>query len=146
RKSFAESGAMYIEAMQTSPDNIGFIEEATRGLQLEAAFLEDQGDREGALQKLDRAAEIGDALVLQRGADADGVLVGVTVRNARARLRNLEGQPKAAAADLERSEYLLGQIGRPAAPGDLQRAVGAVVDIARQWGFAGQLDRSAITV
>ena len=78
-------------------------------------------------QKLDRAAEIGDALVLQRGADADGVLVGVTVRAARARLRNLEGQPKAAAADLERAEYLLGAArppGRargPAARGRLRR-------------------------
>jgi tetratricopeptide (TPR) repeat protein len=146
RTAYAESAALFADAMQASPDNIGIIENAARGLQLQAAFLDDQGERAAALRTLDRAAEIGDALVLQRGADADGVLLGVTVLNARARLRNLQGETKVAAVDLERAEYLLGQLGRPAAPGDLERAVGAVVDVARQWGFAGQLDRSAIVV
>ena len=146
REAYAQSATLFAEALQISPDSISAVESATRGLLLEATFLEQQGDRAGAIARLDRAAEIGDALVLQRGADAAGVLLGVSVRAARARLRNLEGQPKAAAADLERAEHLLGVLGRPVAPADLQRAVGAVVDIARQWGFAARLDRSLATV
>ena len=142
RPQYAASVALFMEALQAAPDSVRTIRNAVRALMNEAAFLEDQNERAAAMERLDRAVEIADALVRQRGADTDGVLTGVEARAARARLANLDGRHGAAIKDIERAEQLLSEAGRPASSTELRRAVAVVADLAVQWGHAGRLARS----
>jgi tetratricopeptide (TPR) repeat protein len=142
RAEFAVAGELHEAALRAVPDDVGVARNATRALQLEASFLEAMKEVEKARDRLDRAVDLADALTSQRGADDAGVLVGVAVRVERARLANGRDEPKKAIAELERAELLLGDLGRPAAPADLFRAVDIVVDMAVQWGAAAKLDRS----
>ena len=142
RSEFAAASELHAAALRAAPDNIDVMRDAARALKLEASFLETIRDYAGARERLDRAADLGDALVRQRGSDETGVLLGVAVRTVRARLANIQGEPKTAAADLERAELQLADLGRPAAPSDLSEAIDAVVDMAVQWRLAASLDRA----
>jgi tetratricopeptide (TPR) repeat protein len=142
RTEFAAAAELHEAALRIVPDDVGIARSATRALQLEASFLETMKDVERARERLDRAVDLADTLTSQHGADDAGVLIGIAVRVQRARLANGQSQLKRAIADLDRAELLLGDLGRPAAPADLFRAVDIVVDMAVQWGAAAKLDRS----
>jgi tetratricopeptide (TPR) repeat protein len=142
RKEYAASAARFVEALQAAPDNVGTIRNAVRALLNEASFLEARNEWPAAKERLDRAVEIADALVRQRGADIDGVLTGIDARAARARLANFDGRRSEAVRDLERGEQLLSDAGRPASPAELRRVVAIVAELAVQWGYAGRLGRS----
>lgn len=142
RHLFAAANELFGTALKLAPDNASLAREASSGLRLEAIFLEGSEDREGALARLDRAAEIAEALVRQRGAGEDGIIEGLRIRASRARMLNNLGRGRDAAADLERAGVMLDDLGRPAEPGALLDAINAVVDLSVQWGYAGRLDRS----
>jgi tetratricopeptide (TPR) repeat protein len=146
RSEFAAATELHAAALRMAPDDLDVIRDAARALKIEALFLETMRDYAGARERLDRAADLGDALVRQRGADEAGVLLGVAVHAMRARLANLQGESKTAIADLERAELQLADLGRPAAPSDLSEAVDIVVDMAVQWRLVAKLDRSLALV
>ena len=96
------------------------------------------------MERLDRAVEIGDALVraarrrYRRGADRR---LGCAA--ARARLANFDG-PARSRDQGPRARRAVAVRGRPASPRrrSCERAVAVVADIAVQWGYAGRLARS----
>jgi tetratricopeptide (TPR) repeat protein len=146
RTEFTAAWELHAAALGAAPDDIRVILGAVRALQLEASFLEQMKDLRGARERLDRAVDLGDGLMSQRGADDAGVLTGVAARAARARLANIQDEPKIAIRDLERAEFVLGDLGRPAAPADLFRAIDLIVDIAVQWHVAARLDNSLAAI
>jgi tetratricopeptide (TPR) repeat protein len=140
RGEYRMAAALFAEALGISPDSIATILAATRALQLEAKFLEGRGERDAAQERLDRAVELGDALVRQRGASDAAALIGVVIRTARARLAILDGRVKTAVDDLEHAERRLADLGRPGALNDLVAAIDAMAGLVTQWRHAGRIE------
>lgn len=143
KSEFAAAGLLFSEALRAQPDNVSYVHVASLSLQREAALFEESKNLDGARERLDQAVTISDALVLQRGADRAGTLIGVSANVARARHANLWNDPKTAIRHLERAEILLADLGRPPGLADLSRALDLVGEIAQQWQAAGKIDRAA---